>query len=313
MEKRQSVDDFRLYVKEHKKRSLVNKLMTDQEAVRKFVSDGDYIAYDFSSLTRGPQTLVREIIRQEKRHLSICAKFTLAESSLLTGAGCVDKIDVGYLGVIPYINRAVEAGKVELQEWTNGSLSLRLTAGAYGMPFIATKAGLGTDTIRYSDAVVSKDPFTGKNVLFLPPLNPDVGLIHVQDADIYGNSRVFGPTGAALETAMASKKTIISCERIINTAEFRKNPSATTIPAFCVDAVVHSPFGAWPGGTQGYYEFDKEHLFNVLLKIATDVQMKEYLDKWVYKFPSHFKLLNYIGFERISKLIEQSTLVEGYR
>ncbi len=307
-----SINDFRLYVKTHKKRALVDKLVTENDAVAKFVSDSDYVAYDFSSLTRGPQALIREIIRQKKKHLSICAKFTLAESSLLTGAGCIDKIDVGFLGTIVYINRAVEAGKIKLEEWTNGSLSLRLTAGAYGMPFIATKAGLGTDTIKHSSAVVSTDPFTGEKVLLLPPLNPDVGLIHVQEADIYGNARVYGPSVSALETAMASKKTIISCERIIDTSEFRKNPSATTIPAFCVDAVVHLPFGAWPGGTQGYYELDKEHFFK-MSKITDDAQINDYLDKWVYRFSSHFELLDHIGTESLAELVKRSTIIEGYR
>jgi len=102
-----SIDDFRLYVKAHKKRALVDKLMTEESAIKQFVSDNDYVAYDFSSLTRGPQALIRDIIRQKKKHLSICAKFTLAESSLLTGAGCVERIDVEFLGTIPYINRAV--------------------------------------------------------------------------------------------------------------------------------------------------------------------------------------------------------------
>ncbi len=310
--RQKDIDDFRLYVKEHKKRSLVDKRMSETEAIGKYVSDGDYIAYDFSSLTRGPQALIREIIRQKKRHLSICAKFTLAESSLMTGAGCVDKIDVGFLGTIPYINRAAEAGKVKLEEWTNGSLSFRLTAGAYGMPFIATRAGLGTDTIKYSGAVVSKDPFTGSNVLLLPPLNPDVGLIHVQEADIYGNARVYGPTVSALETAAASKKTIISCERIVETDEFRKNPSATTIPAFCVDAVVHLPFGAWPGGTQGYYEVDKEQL-SEFAKITDQEKMQKYLSQWVYRFSNHFELLDYLGSKHLSNLIEQATIIEGYR
>jgi len=78
-------DDFREWVRTHKRREPVEKLLSAREAVAQYVADGDYIAYDFSSLTRGPQALVREIIRQRRRELWVCAEFTLHETALLTG------------------------------------------------------------------------------------------------------------------------------------------------------------------------------------------------------------------------------------
>ncbi len=306
-------DNFRKYVRERKNRSWEDKLMDESEAVKKFVSDGDYLAYDFSSLTRGPQSLIREIIRQRKKHLWICAKFTLLESVLLTGAGCVDRIDVGFLGFGPYIAKKVQNGEVKVYDWSNGSITYRLIAGAMGIPFIPARDLLGTDTFKKSGAVVVKDPFAGKPVALLPALNPDVAIIHVQEADVYGNARVYGPTVATLETAMASKKVIISAERIVETIEFRKEPNMTLIPYYLVDAVVHAPFGAYPGGTQGYYEMDAEH-YLMLTSIAGEDEMQKYLEEYIYSVDSHDEFLEKrVGMRRLKEIVRKAEILEGFR
>ncbi|WP_456478298.1 CoA transferase subunit A [Geoglobus ahangari] len=306
-------DDFREYVRDRKNRNWEDKLMDESEAVKKFVSDGDYLAYDFSSLTRGPQSLIREIIRQRKKHLWICAKFTLLESVLLAGAGCIDKIDVGFLGFGPYIARKVQNGEVKVYDWSNGSITYRLIAGAMGVPFIPARDLLGTDTFKKSGAMAVKDPFTGKPVALLPALNPDVAIIHVQEADIYGNARVYGPTVATLETAMASKKVIISAERIVETIEFRKEPNMTIIPYYLVDAVVHAPFGAYPGGTQGYYEMDSEH-YLMLSSIREEEDMQRYLEEYIYSVDSHEEFLEKrVGMKKLKELIKKAQILEGYR
>ena len=305
-------DDFREYVRDKKNREMKDKLMDEKEAVKKFVSNGDYLAYDFSSLTRGPQSLIREIIRQRKKNLWVCAKFTLLETVLLSGAGCVDKIDVGFLGFGPYIARKVQNGEVKVYDWSNGSITYRLVAGAMGIPFIAARNLLGTDTLKHSGAIVVRCPFSNTPTALMPALNPDVAIIHVQEADIYGNARVYGPTVATLETAMASKKVIISAERIVETIEFRKNPLMTTLPYYLVDAVVHAPFGAYPGGTQGYYEMDSEH-YLMLTSIADDDAMQKYLEEYVYSVDNHEEFLMKIGMSKLKQLIRKAEILEGYR
>ena len=306
-------DDFREYVRDRKNRNWEDKLMDEREAVKKFVDNGDYLAYDFSSLTRGPQSLIREIIRQRKKHLWICAKFTLLESVLLAGAGCIDKIDVGFLGFGPYIAKKVQNGEVKVYDWSNGSITYRLIAGAMGIPFIPARDLLGTDTFKKSGAVAVRDPFTGKPVALMPALNPDVAIIHVQEADIYGNARVYGPTVATLETAMASKKVIISAERIVETIEFRKEPNMTIIPYYLVDAVVHAPFGAYPGGTQGYYEMDAEH-YLMLSSIKEEDDMQKYLEEYIYSVDSHDEFLEKrVGMKKLRELVKKAQILEGYR
>lgn len=305
-------DDFREWVRVHKSREPVEKLVTEQEAVSRFVADGDYLAYDFSSLTRGPQALVREIIRQHKRNLWICAEFTLHESSLLVGAGSADRIDVGFLGYGTYIGRAVTEGRVQVFEWTNGALASRMLAGARGIPFIPIRNLSGTDTFRRSGAKLVEDPFSGDPLCLVPALNPDVFLVHVHQADVYGNARIFGTNLFALEGAMASKKVIVSAEEIIEPLEFRKQPAKTTIPYFLVSAVVHLPFGAYPAGVPGRYELDIEHI-QQLNGIETEEQMRAYLDAFVYSVENHAEFLGRrIGWERLLDMGRRASIKEGY-
>jgi len=305
-------DAFREWVREHKRREMVEKLMTEGEAVSRCVADGDYIAYDFSSLTRGPQALVREIIRQRRRDLWICAEFTLHESALLVGGGCASRIDVGFLGYGNYIGRAVSDGRVRVFEWTNGALASRMLAGARGVPFMPVRSLLGTDTLRHSGARVVHDPFTGDPVCLVPGLNPDVFLIHVHQADVFGNARIFGTNLFALEAATAARKVILSAEEIVDPLEFRTDPARTTIPYFLVDAVVHLPFGAYPGGVQARYELDLEHIDRVNA-IQTEEQMQAYLAEFIYGVQDHADFLNRkVGWHRLQDLARRATIREGY-
>jgi acyl CoA:acetate/3-ketoacid CoA transferase alpha subunit len=305
-------DDFRAWVREHKRREMVEKVMAEREAIARHVANGDYIAYDFSSLTRGPQGLVREIIRQRRRDLWVCAEFTLHESALLVGGGCASRIDVGFLGYGNYIGRAVSQGRVRVYEWTNGSLAARMLAGARGIPFLPLRNLLGTDTLRYSGAKVVRDPFTGDPVCLVPALNPDVFMVHVHQADVYGNARIFGTNLFALEAAMAAKTVIVSAEEIVDPLEFRKDPARTTIPYFLVDAVVHLPFGAYPGGVQARYELDLEHI-DTVNAIQTEDQMQAYLSEHVWGVQDHAEFLDRkVGWPKLRNLVRRATIREGY-
>ena len=207
----------------------------------------------------------------------------------------------------------MQDGEVKVYDWSNGSITYRLIAGAMGIPFIPARDLLGTDTFKKSGAVAVRDPFTGKPVALMPALNPDVAIIHVQEADIYGNARVYGPTVATLETAMASKKVIISAERIVETIEFRKEPNMTIIPYYLVDAVVHAPFGAYPGGTQGYYEMDAEH-YLMLSSIKEEDDMQKYLEEYIYSVDSHDEFLEKrVGMKKLRELVKKAQILEGYR
>lgn len=305
-------DAFREHVRDRKSRAPVPKLLSAREAVSRFVVDGDYIVYDFSSLTRGPQAMVRELIRQRRKDLWIGAEFTLHETPLLVGAGCASRIDVGFLGYGSYIGEAVCAGKVRAYEWTNGGLALRLLAAARGVPFLPTRDLLGTDNLKVSAARTIQDPYTGDPVCVVPALNPDVAFLHVHQADVFGNARIFGTNLFALEAALASFRVIVSAEEIIEAEEFRKDPMRTTVPYFLVDAVVHAPFGAYPGAMPARYEIDIEHV-DRLNDIRGDEQMQAYLEECVYSVADHEEFLDRrVGAARMRELRRRATIVEGY-
>jgi acyl CoA:acetate/3-ketoacid CoA transferase alpha subunit len=305
-------DGFREYVREHKERRLVSKLISEQEAVSRFVADGDYVAYDQNIAVRGPASLMREIIRQRKKDLWVMGKFSWTDVSLLVAGGCVSKIDVGWMETGPVINKAVKDGRVKMIEWSNGALTYRLLAGALGVPYLPMRYLGGTDTFEQSGARLTEDPYTGKPICVVPALNPDVALIHAHQADVYGNARVFGAGIAPSEMAMASKKVIISTEEIVETDEIRRQPQRTTIPYYLVDAVVHAPFGSYPGSTPGLYGADLEHWLQFA---AAQAQGKtdEYLDQWVHSVGSHQQMLDErVGAAKLEQLRQAETVREGY-
>jgi len=307
-------DAFRAYVRENKQRALVSKVMTGQEAVARFVADGDYLVYDCNYLQRGPSALIREIIRQRKRDLWIGAKFTYVALGLLVAGGCASRADVGYFGSRgPVFSRALREGRLTFYEYSNAGMTLRLRAGAQGASFVQTRSFGGTDGYKYSGAKTISDPFTGKPTVVLPALNPDTAIIHVHEADIYGNARVFGTGIAHVETALASRKVIISTERIIDTEEIRRNPGLTSIPWFAVDAVVLAPWGAYPGSCQGVYASDPDHITEVFGAMTRD-RIDEYLDKWVHSVANETEMLDQrVGVAKLADLQHREVIREGYR
>ncbi|MDD4858836.1 MAG: hypothetical protein PHR56_01325 [Dehalococcoidales bacterium] len=309
-------DGFRAYVRSHKPKGLVNKIMTEQEAVSKFVQDGDYTVVDCNMFQRGPSSLVREVIRQRKKNLGIAGRFTYMDVAVLTAGGCLDRIDVGFIGVsMAPVTRALAAGTVKLAEWTNSGLTMRLQAGAMGLPYMPARFLGGTDCFKYSGAKLATDPFTGKPVTLLPALNPDVALIHVHQCDMYGNARIFGSNISPKEAAGASKKVIISTEEIIDTEDIRRHPGNTTIPYYLVDAVVEAPFGGYPGEVQGVYLSDTDHsgkLFMATNDKGSDL-IDKYLQEYVWGVKSHQDFLEKIGLTRLMELRRQAEIKEGYR
>jgi len=306
-------DGYRDWVREHKTRALVPKLMSEKEAVEKFVQDGDYLLYECNYLQRGPSSLIREVIRQKKKELWVGAKFTWVAAALLVGGDCVSKLDVGFFLFGPTVEQAIREGRVKAYEYSNVVMTNRIMAGAMGLPFIAVRSFGGTDGFKYSGAKLIEDPYTGQPTVVVPALNPDVALIHVHQADIYGNARVFGTGISHSEAALASKKVIISAEEIIDTEEIRRDPGRTTIPYYVVDAVVRAPFGALPGTVQGYYASDTPHVIEVVGAVMRGF-VDAYLERWVYSLESQQELLEKrMGVAKLLELQQRETIKEGYR
>ena len=303
------LDEFREWNRTQKSRKLIDKRMSEQEAVSQFVYDGCYIGTELYGTVRAPMSLAREVVRQNKKDLRVCGQGVL-ELDLWLAAGLVKKLDITYIGLEVYgtssaLRRAVELGQVEkCVEWSNGAITWRMKATAMGVPFLPTRSMLGTDTLKYSAAKVVEDPFTGMKVALLPALVLDVALIHVHRADKYGNCQIEGISGFAVEMSRACKRLIISAEEIVPTEEIRKNPDRTIIPYFLVDAVVHAPYGSYPGEMAYMYGRDEPGIKEWVDMSKTADGSQAYLDKYVYGVKNHAEYLELVGEERLQACVE---------
>jgi acyl CoA:acetate/3-ketoacid CoA transferase alpha subunit len=240
------------------------------------------------------------------------AKFTWVTAALLVGGGCVSKLDVGFFLFGPTVEQAIREGRVTAYEYSNVVMTNRIMAGAMGLPFMPVRSFGGTDGFTHSGAKLINDPYTGEPITIVPALNPDVALIHVHQADVFGNARIFGTGISHQEAAMASKKVIVSAEEIIDTEEIRRDPGRTTIPYYVVDAVVHAPFGAYPGEMQGHYTSDVPHVIEIVASTLRGL-IPQYLDKYVYGVSSQAEMLDkLVGASRLKDIQGRATIKEGY-
>ena len=271
-----------------KPRGMTNKMMTVAEAVARFVHDGDYVASGGFGSTRIATAVLHEIVRQRKRHLGFAGKTTTHDFQILVAGECVDRCDVAYIlglelrGLSPNCRRMIEGGRIELTEWTNASLAWRFKAAAMGVPFLPARSLMGTDVFKHSAAREVTCPFTEQKLVALPALFPDVGIIHVHRADVYGNCQIDGTTMMDLDIARASKHLIITTERIVSTDEIRKERSKTLAPYWLVDAVCHVPYGSYPGNMPYEYFSDEQHLTEWMEAERDPATLKAFLDRYIY-------------------------------
>ncbi|MDD5711966.1 MAG: hypothetical protein PHY31_04310 [Smithellaceae bacterium] len=284
-----------------KSRKLESKLMSVKEAVEKYIHDGDYLAIGGFGANRIPTAVCHELLRQGRKNMGFAGHTSTHDFQILCAGKVFNRCDIAYIiglearGLSPNARRYMESGEVEVTEWTNYSLAVRLKAAASGVSFYPARNMMGTDTFHYSGSKVITCPFTGANYVVHPALFPDVSAIHVHEADIYGNCRIKGITIADLDLARASKRLIITCERLITTDDIRKDPSCTVIPYYLVDAVCEVPYGSYPGNMYGEYFSDEPHI-REWLKAETDPEeFKKFLDKNIYNCRDHFDYLRANG------------------
>ncbi len=291
----------------NKPKALIDKRMSEAEAVRRFVHDGDYIGTELYGTVRCPMSLTNEIVRQGKKDLLVAGQGVL-ELDMLLAASLVKKLDITYIGLEVYgvsncLRREVESGRIETcVEWSNAAFAGRFKAAAMGVPFIPLRSMLGSDTFKYSSAKVVRDPFTGDPICLIPALILDVGLIHVHRADKYGNCQIDGISGFAAEMARACKRLIVSTEEIIDNEEIRRRPDRTIIPYYLVDAVVEAPFGSHPGEMCYLYDRDEEQLREWVKASETAEGTQAYLQKYIYGVKNHQEYLELVGWERLNSL-----------
>lgn len=304
------------------------KVMTLSEAIRKYITDGSHISIGGFTVNRNPMAAVYEIIRQGRKNLHLYAHSNGQGVDELIGAGCVEKLEIAYAGSGRFaptcvrFKKAVQNGSLVVEDYSNYQMTLRFLAGAMGVPFLPTRSSLGTDIINkwgFSEAlrqgdpkipdkklVVAENPFDSwgdtSKVVFVPAINPDVTIIHVQRSDAQGTARIEGLPFADVEQAKAARHLIITCEELVESDELRVNPDQNQIPFFCADAVVHVPFGAYPTACYRYYDYDPIFLNAYRKSASDDLLYKAYLDEFIYGVSDHQRLLSLVGEERIKSI-----------
>lgn len=299
-----------------KSRAESDKRMSAKEAVERFIYDGCYLAIGGFGSNRIPTTVIHEILRARRRDMAFLGHTATHDFQLLCAGHCLNRVDAAYIvglearGLSPNARRVVQSGEVELCEWTNHALSVRLQAAAAGLSYGMVRSMLGTDTFRCSAGKVVACPFTGKKFVAVPALWPDVAVIHVHEADIFGNARIKGISVADLELARAAKRLIITAERLVPNLEIRQDPTRTAIPYYLVDAVVHAPFGSYPGNMPYEYFSDENHLKQWLEVEKSPEALTSFLDQYIYgvaDFNEYLQLCG--GLNRLSELRDQECLV----
>ncbi len=291
---------------------MAQKIYSMKEAVSLFIEDGDSVAMGAALEAAIPFALGHEIIRQEKRDLTLICPISDMLFDQLIGSGCVKKVSAAWVGNVIMgvgynMRRAVEAGvprKIEVEDYTNLTISLALYAGAIGVPFIPTKSLLGTGMMEGNHPFKEMEcPYTNEKVALVPALKPDVAIVQAQRADEEGNTHFWGGSGVTKEAALAARKVIVVVEELVDKKVIRRDPNRTLVPGFLVSAVVLEPWGAHPSPIQGYYNRDHEEYISYHNKSRDRDGYVKWLDRWVLGVKDRREYLTLVGEKRKKSLL----------
>jgi glutaconate CoA-transferase subunit A len=266
-----------------------SKVTSLREAVAALIHDGDSIAIEgFTHLICFAAG--HEIIRQRRRDLTLIRMTPDVIYDQMIGAGVARKLVFSWLGNpgvggLHAIRRVTEGPQpsLELEEYSHFGMVGRYTAGATNLPFYPLRSYAGTDMPKANPAIVPlRSPYGDESVYVVPPIKPDVTIIHAQRADAAGNTQVWGLVGSQKEAAFAADRVIVVVEEVVDEAVIRADPNRTLLPGRIVDAVVVEPFGAHPSYAQGHY--DRDNTFYVEWDaIGRDAERTQaWLDEWVH-------------------------------
>ena len=285
----------------------MSKLTDMRDAIGRLVRDGD-VVYPAGFTHLMPFAAVHEIIRQRRRDLTICRATPDLLFEHLAIAGAVRKLVFSFagnpgLGTLHTFRRLVEANELEIEEHSHYGLVARLFAGAARLPFMPVRTHAGSDLPSVNPLLREvASPYGGESVPVVPPLNPDVAIVHVQRCDADGNAQAWGILGEQRDAAFAAERVIVTAEEIVPSAVVRADPNRTLIPSFVVDAVVHAPWGAHPSYAQGYYDRDDAFFVRWHALSREPEQAGAWLRSWVLDLPDLAAYRDRLGDERMQRL-----------
>lgn len=238
------------------------EIISLHDAVKRFVNDGDTIALEgFTHLI--PTAASHEIIRQNKKDLTLVRMTPDLVYDLLIGAGCAKKLIFSWggnpgVGSLHRLRDAVEKGwphPLAISEHSHAAMANAYVAGASNLPFAVLRGYQGSDLVKVNpDIKFIECPYTGEQLATVPSVRPDVTIIHAQKADRAGNVLIQGILGVQKEAALAAQRCIVTVEEIVDDLQAPMN--ACVLPSWALTAVCVVPGGAHPSYAHGYYERD---------------------------------------------------------
>lgn len=256
-----------------------------REAVDDLVSDGDSVVLEgFTHLI--PSAAAHEIIRQERKNLTLIRMTPDLIYDQMIGMGCASKLIFSWggnpgVGSLHRFRDAVEEGwpePLEIEEHSHAGMANRYVAGASNLPFAVLRGYVGTDLPEVTSTIAPITcPFTGEEFMAVPALHPDVAIVHAQQADRNGNVALWGITGIQKEAVLSAGRSIITVEEIVD--EFDPHPHQIVLPSVAVDAIAVVPGGAYPSYAHGYYPRDNA-FYEAWDDIARD---RETFQEWMEK------------------------------
>ncbi len=278
------------------------------ETVARFVADGDKVALGLSLESVIPFAAGHEMIRQRKRDLTLIGPISDMLFDMLIGGGTTRRVMAAWVGNVSTglgynFRRAVESGAVEMIDYSNFALSTALKAAADGLPFGLTFSLLGSDILACNPNLEETVcPFTGRKMVAVRALEPDVAVVNVQRADAEGNAHHWGHYGVIWEAVRAAKRTIVVCEELVDGEVIRSDPNRTLIPGFLVSAVVVEPWGAHPSGVQGYYAHDDEFYLDYAARTRRPQDAERWQAEWIDGVADRAEYIEKLGEERLNAL-----------
>lgn len=237
-------------------------IVTLREAVAGLVRDGDSVALEgFTHLI--PTAGAHEIMRQGRKDLTLIRMTPDLIYDQMIGLGCARKLIFSWggnpgVGSLHRFRDAVENGwprPLELEEHSHAGMANRYVAGASNLPFAVLRGYVGTDLAQVTPTIAPVTcPFTGEELVAVPALNPDVTVIHAQQADSRGNVAIWGISGIQKEAALSAKRVIVTVEEVVE--KFEPRPFQIVLPAVAVGAIAIEPGGSHPSYADGYYDRD---------------------------------------------------------
>jgi glutaconate CoA-transferase subunit A len=234
------------------------KIQPLPDAVTTLVKDGGFVALEgFTHLI--PFAAGHEVLRQGRQDLTVVRLTPDVLFDQMIGLGRAQRLIFSYggnpgVGSLHRFRDAVEHGwprSIDLVEHSHAGLANAYVAGASHLPFAVLRGYAGTDLPAHSDDIAFIDcPFTGQKLSAVRAINPDVAIIHAQQADRHGNVQLWGLSGVQKEAVLAAKHAIVTVEEIVD--ELVARPRATVLPNWVLDAVCHVPNGAWPAYAADY-------------------------------------------------------------